>query len=96
VGDCSEGIEASGGNGSRKAHHVTISPQEDRGGAEETVGAGTGGAEEGGLEPAEPITRIVPHSCSSENCRQLCCLSSMPQIEACGLFAVLGTASPSK
>jgi hypothetical protein len=49
MGDCSEGIEASGGSGSSKAHHVNISPEKDRGGAEEKVGAGAGGAEEGGL-----------------------------------------------
>jgi len=51
MGGCSEGIEASGGSGSRKAHHVGISPQEDRSGAEKTVGEGTGGAEESCLEP---------------------------------------------
>ena len=30
-----------------------------------------------------PITRIVLRSCSLENCRQMCCLSSMPRGEAC-------------
>jgi hypothetical protein len=47
MGDRSEGIEASGGRGSRKAHPVSISSEENRDGAEETVGAGAGG-EEGG------------------------------------------------
>src|ERR1700687_2126118 len=42
------------------------------------VGEGEGAAEEGCLETTEPITHIVLHSCSSENYRQLCCLSSMP------------------
>jgi hypothetical protein len=32
-----------------KANHVSISPQEDRSSAEETVGEGAGGAEEGGV-----------------------------------------------
>src|SRR5580692_3874693 len=58
-------------------------PQEDRGGAAGTVGAGEGGEEVGGLEPAEPITRIVLHSYSSEEYRQLCCLWSMPSVKAC-------------
>jgi hypothetical protein len=39
VGDCSEGIEASGGSSSRKAHHVGISPQEDRGGTKIAMGS---------------------------------------------------------
>jgi len=54
MGDRSEGIEASGGRGSRKAHPVSISSEENRDGAEETVGAGAGGAEEGGLRGARP------------------------------------------
>jgi hypothetical protein len=58
MGDCSEELEASGGNGSRKAHHVSISPPKDRGGAEETVGNGAGGAEEGGLKSAEPAAKL--------------------------------------
>jgi hypothetical protein len=43
MGDCSEGIETSGGSGSCEAHHVGISPQEDRSGAAGTVGEGEGG-----------------------------------------------------
>jgi hypothetical protein len=35
MGDCPEGIEASG---SRKAHYVSISPEKDRSGAAEKVG----------------------------------------------------------
>ena len=70
------------GLGSCEAHNVGISPQEDRGGTAGKVGEGEGG-EEGWLEPAEPVTRIVLHSCSSENYRQLCCLSSMPRVEVC-------------
>jgi hypothetical protein len=48
--DGSQGIAASRGNhfGTREAHHVGISPQEDRGGAAGKVGEGTGG-EEGGV-----------------------------------------------
>jgi hypothetical protein len=34
--------------GTREAHHVGVSPQEDRSSAEETVGEGEGG-EEGGV-----------------------------------------------
>jgi hypothetical protein len=53
-----------------------------------TVGAGTGGAEEGCLvRAAEPITRIVLHRCCSDNHQQPCCLLSM-QEHVC-LFAVL-------
>jgi hypothetical protein len=65
MGGCSEGIEASGGSGSRKAHHVSISPQEDRGGAEETVGGGASASEEGGLKSAEPtaVSRKVLQKC---------------------------------
>jgi hypothetical protein len=48
MGKRSEGIEASGGSGSRKAHHVGISPQEDRRCSKSEVGEGEG-AEEGGL-----------------------------------------------
>jgi hypothetical protein len=49
VGGYSEGIEASGGSGSRQTHDVGISPQKDRNGAEETLGEGAGGEEEGGV-----------------------------------------------
>jgi len=49
MGRFSEGIEASGGSGSRKAHHVTISPEEDRSVSAGTVGEVEGGAEEGGV-----------------------------------------------
>src|SRR5579862_1578614 len=35
------------------------------------------------MEATESVTRIVLHSCSSEDYRQLCCLSSMPFVEAC-------------
>jgi GIY-YIG catalytic domain len=48
MGEGSEGIAASSG-GTREAHHVDFSPQEDRSGAAEKVGEGTGGEEEGGL-----------------------------------------------
>jgi hypothetical protein len=37
------------GQGETKAHHVGISPQEDRGGTKGTVGCGQGAGEEGGL-----------------------------------------------
>ena len=43
----------SGGSGSREAHHVSISAQENRSSAEETVGEVKSSEEEGGLEPAE-------------------------------------------
>ena len=78
MGEGSEGSEASedgGGLGSCETHHVDFSPQEDCDGAKGTLGEGEGGAEEGGLEPAEPITRIVLDSYSSEEYRQPCCLS---------------------
>ena len=82
-----EGIAFSGGRennwlGTREAHHVGISPQEDRRCSKGEVGE-VQSSEEGGLEPAGPITRIVLHSCPSEEYRQLCCLSSMPFVEAC-------------
>ncbi len=48
-----------------------------------TLGEGEGWGEEGGLEPAELITRIVLDSYSSEEYRQLCCLWSMPSVKAC-------------
>jgi hypothetical protein len=65
-----------------QAQHVSISPQEDRGGTAGEVGEGEG-EEESGLEQPEPITRIVLHSYSSEEYRQLCCLWSMPSVKAC-------------
>jgi hypothetical protein len=52
MGDCSEWIEASEGCdalGSRKAHHVSISPQEDRAGAKVAMGEVEEASEEGGL-----------------------------------------------
>jgi hypothetical protein len=55
MGKGSEGTEASSGEsknnwlGSCKAHHVGISPQEDRGGTAEEVGAGEGCEEEGSV-----------------------------------------------
>jgi hypothetical protein len=64
MGEGSEWIaarEGSDGLGSCKAHHVRLSPQEDRGGTKGAVGEGEGGEEEGCLE----------HSgarCSGENC----------------------------
>jgi hypothetical protein len=42
--------DGSAGLGSCKAHHVGVSPQEDRGGTAGAVGKGAGGEEEGGLE----------------------------------------------
>ena len=93
MGDCSEGIEASGGSGSRKAHHVGISPPEDRGGTKIAMGQGTGGAEEGGLEPAEPITRIVPHNCSSVKLLAALLPLSMLRIRACAPVRSSGAVS---
>jgi hypothetical protein len=86
MGESSEGTRACSENkwlGSCKAYYVGLSPQEDCGGTAGTVGEGTGGEEEGGLEPAESITRIVLDSYSSEEYRQLCCLWSMPSVKAC-------------
>ncbi len=77
MGEGSEWIAASEGSdglGSCQTHHVSVSPQEDRGGTKGTLGTGEGASKEGGLEPAEPITHIVLHSYSSEEYRQLCCL----------------------
>jgi hypothetical protein len=68
---------------SQEANHFGCGSQEDRSGAAGKVGEGEGSTEESGVESAEAITRIVLRSCSSENCRQLCCLSSMPRLEAC-------------
>ena len=55
MGEGSEGIAASGdsennGLGSCEAHHVSSSPQEDRGVSESAVGENKGAAEEGCLE----------------------------------------------
>jgi hypothetical protein len=50
MGDRSEGIEASGGRGSRKANHVGISPQEDRGGAKTAMVEVERASKESGLE----------------------------------------------
>ena len=86
MGEGSEGTRACSENkwlGSCKAHVVGISAEEDRGGTAEEVGEGQGWEEEGGLEPAEPITRIVLDSYLSEAYRQLCCLWSMPSVKAC-------------
>jgi len=66
-----------------EAYDLGGRPQEDRGGAAGTLGEGEGRGEEGGLEPAEPITRIVLHRCLSEEYQQLGCLSSMPFVAAC-------------
>lgn len=71
------------GGGSWEAHHVGVSPREDRSGAAGAAGKSKGCEEEGGLEPPEPITRIVLHSYSSEEYPQLCCLWSMPSVTAC-------------
>ena len=50
MGKDSEKIAASGGSlRTCEAHHVGISPEEDRGGAEGEMGKGTGGEEEGGV-----------------------------------------------
>jgi hypothetical protein len=57
MGEGSEGIAASSGGsennglGSCEAHHVGISPQEDRGGSKSEMGEVEGRAEEGGLDP---------------------------------------------
>jgi hypothetical protein len=59
MGGYSEGIEASGSSGSRKAHPVSISPQEDRCGTKVAMVEGAGGrAEEGGLKSAEPAAKL--------------------------------------
>jgi len=76
MGEDSKGIEASSGEncfGSCKAHYVGLRPPKDRSGTAGAVGESEG-AKEGGLEPADPITRIVLHSYSSEEYQQLCCL----------------------
>jgi hypothetical protein len=97
MGEDSKGIAASSGGsqndwfGSCKAHDVGVSPEEDRSGTAGEMGEVQSSKEEGGLEPAErlrlattePITRIVLHSYSSEEYRQLCCLWSMPSVKAC-------------
>jgi hypothetical protein len=53
VGEDPKGIAASSGENnwfdSCEAHHVTVSPQEDRGGTTEKVGEGEDGSEEGGV-----------------------------------------------
>jgi hypothetical protein len=60
MGKGSEWIAASGGGsennwlGSCKAHHVRISPQEDRVGTAGEMGEGEGAAEEGGVGDWEP------------------------------------------
>jgi hypothetical protein len=59
MGKCSETVAANTGGevngiGSCQAHHVGISPEEDRSGTAGTVGEGEGG-EEGGLEQTEPV-----------------------------------------
>jgi len=53
MGEDWEGTEASEDNWlfTSEAHHVGISPQEDRGSTASPVGAGEGAGEEGGLEP---------------------------------------------
>ena len=58
----SEGIASSQNNGlgSSEAHHVSISPQEDCGGAKGEVGEGERAEEEGGLE-REGDAVIVEH-----------------------------------
>jgi hypothetical protein len=59
-----EGIAFSGGSENdwlctREAHHVSLSPQEDRGGTAGTLGAGEGASEEeSGLEPRELAPRM--------------------------------------
>jgi len=74
------GIVRNGSPG--EAHHVSSSPQEDRCGTAGKVGEVQSSKEEGGIEPAELITRIVLDSYSSEEYRQLCCLWSMPSVKA--------------
>lgn len=54
MGEHSETVAANGGGennglGSSQAHHVGISPQENRGGAKGTVGEVQSGEEEGGI-----------------------------------------------
>jgi len=66
-----------------QTHNLSGRQKENRSGAAGEMGAIEGGAEEGCLESAKLITHIVLHSCSSENYRQLCCLSLMRHIEAC-------------
>jgi tRNA(Arg) A34 adenosine deaminase TadA len=60
MGDSSEAIEASGGNGTRKAHHVSISPQEDSRGAEEKVGWGACASEESGVGSSAVWEKMIP------------------------------------
>src|SRR4051812_34367850 len=86
MGKGSKWIAASGGNrfGYCETHTKNLSSRQkkNRGCHPCTLGEVQGGEEERGLEPAEPITRIVLHSYSSEECRQLCCLWSMPSLKA--------------
>jgi hypothetical protein len=63
MGEGSEWIEASSGGrkgnwfGTREAHHVGVSPQEDRSSAAEKVGSGEGG-EEGGIVSSGSLLRV--------------------------------------
>jgi hypothetical protein len=66
IASSSQGSEDRDGLGSCHTHNVDFSPQEDRSRSEGTLGEVHGGEEDGGLEPPEPITRIVLHSYSSE------------------------------
>ena len=72
MGRCSEEIEASGGSGSRKAQHVSVSSREDRIGAEETMGAGAGGAEEGCLKLVESGENDSSHLQTEEEVYAAC------------------------
>jgi hypothetical protein len=86
MGKDSEGNSPSSGNGfgTREACHISGRQEEDRNGDEGEMGKIPGAeGEEGGLEPAEPITRIVLHSRFSEEYQHLCCLWLMPSVEAC-------------
>jgi hypothetical protein len=65
MGKDSRGIEASSGGvsenyelGSCEAHLVSVSPPKDCSGAASTVGAGQGGAEEGGVGRGQLCTTI--------------------------------------
>jgi hypothetical protein len=63
MGESPEWINASGGENNRfessEAHHVRISPQEDRGGTAGTVGEGEGGEKESGVAYDPRISLLI-------------------------------------
>jgi hypothetical protein len=64
MGASPKGIAASSGGsegdcfGTREAHNVSISPEEDRDGTAGTVGTGKGGEKEGCLDPRQRAARV--------------------------------------